>query len=192
MQKPGIRMLAACTAGGIHQQATRSLARANSCFVPYAKCHKDDFQLRPTRKSHNILGCRPHPHGNSTTTTRFGSRNVFGWAKLTSIIKPPVARREAGQQDPYDWLRSGDEKEIKQYLVNENAYAHQELRACKKFEKALFHEMEKRVAEKEEGVPELIEGWYYYMRTSEGSSFPIYCRYGKARMYIREPSHFNL
>ncbi len=106
----------------------------------------------------------------------FSSRNFFEWAKLSPKVDPPVARREDGA-DPYNWLRSGCEEEIRDHLLKENAYAEQELKASKKFEKMLFREMEKRVAEKEDGVPELIEGWYYYMRTKEGSPFPIYCRY---------------
>jgi hypothetical protein len=182
-------MLAACT-GGIHRQATSSLQRANSCFASHTDIHKNAFRLRPARKLHNNnVECHHHHHRRrhhyqtqhaNSTGRHFGTRNVFGWAKLTSATtKPPVARRESGggeQDDPYDWLRTGEEREIRQYLVNENTYAQQELRASKKFEKVLFHEMEKRVAEKEEGVPELLEGWYYYMRTNETSSFPIYCR----------------
>lgn len=115
----------------------------------------------------------PVRYGKRGILAASGSRPLFGW--VAPGLRAPVARKD-GFGDPYGWLRDGDEGKIKSYLDSENAYAKGVMKRCRDFEQALFHEMEGRVAEKEEGVPEFIEGWFYYMRTKEGSAFPIYCR----------------
>ena len=92
-----------------------------------------------------------------------------------SFSGPPKAERGVGE-DPYEWLRTGNERDIRRYLEKENKYAERMLKGGKRFEKVLVQEMSQRLAEAEEGIPELIEGWYFYARTEEGSSFPIYCR----------------
>ncbi len=57
-------------------------------------------------------------------------------------------------------------------------------------EKALFKEMSSRVAWSEEGDPEKIGAWFYYMRTEDGTAFPIYCR-RKGSMHAPEEIVLN-
>ena len=102
-----------------------------------------------------------------------GSRALFGW--LRSQQQPPVARVGA-ESDPYSWLQHGNEREIKSYLQAENRYAKAALRPIKKLERTLFAAMNARLDDQDHGDPEKIDGWYYYMRTRDGSAFPIYCR----------------
>lgn len=121
---------------------------------------------------------RPPTHGD-------GSRGLFEW--MHGKVHPPVARVGAGAgSDPYAWLQHGDEREIKAYLEAENKYAKSVLKPAKKLERALFKAMSERVDDQEHGDPEKIERWYYYMRTSADSSFPIYCRKEKLERGVEE------
>ena len=78
--------------------------------------------------------------------------------------------------DPYAWLQHGSEREIKAYLEAENRYCRAALKPVRALERALFRAMNERLVEPAQSDPEKIEQWYYYMRTREGSAFPIYCR----------------
>jgi len=62
------------------------------------------------------------------------------------------------------------------YLKEENSYTRRTLNQVAGLEKALFKEMSDRVVWGEEGDPEKIGEWFYYMRTEDGTAFPIYCR----------------
>ncbi len=99
----------------------------------------------------------------------------MGWIQ-GKVKQPPVARVGENINDPYEWVRHGDEREIKAYLADENQYAKAVLKPVKKLERLLFQAMSDRLEDQEHGDPERIEKWYYYMRTRENSSFPIYCR----------------
>jgi hypothetical protein len=107
---------------------------------------------------------------------RGSSRNlsIFSWVSKQPI--PPTARVLEGK-DPYAWIRNGNEREIKSYLESENRYAKNILRKTKSFEELLYNEMAARVPANEDGLPERIQNWLYYVRTEEGGNgFPIYCR----------------
>lgn len=109
-----------------------------------------------------------------------GHRHIFGvFGRVSGLSSPPVAEKRGGggdKDDPYEWLRSGSEREVRRHLEKENSYGEGRLKLSARLEKEMLAEMSSRIAEKDEGVPELIEGWHYYMRTEEGNSFPIYCR----------------
>ena len=106
---------------------------------------------------------------------RVGERafSFFGW--VTRGSSPPVAKVGEGS-DPYAWLQHGSEREIKAYLEAENRYCRAALKPVRALERALFRAMNERLVEPAQSDPEKIEQWYYYMRTREGSAFPIYCR----------------
>ena len=122
-----------------------------------------------------LAGSAPHagtPH-----------RTLFGWLQGAKI--PPVARVGKGG-DPYAWLQHGDEREIKAHLEAENQYAKWALKPVKKLEREVFAAMSGRLDDQEHGDPEKIEKWYYYMRTREGSAFPVYCRREKMNGGVEE------
>jgi oligopeptidase B len=101
------------------------------------------------------------------------SRKLFSW--LRGPLEPPEAPIGLGS-DPYAWLQHGDERKIKKYLEAENRYCRSVLKQAKQVERMYFSAMTERLGAQELGDPEKIEGWYYYMRTREGSAFPVYCR----------------
>lgn len=83
--------------------------------------------------------------------------------------------------DEYYWMndyfkKGPDSTKVLDYLKAENAYLDTMMSATKKFQADLFSEMKGRIKEKDESVPQLNNGYYYYTRTEEGKQYYKYCR----------------
>lgn len=84
-------------------------------------------------------------------------------------------------QDNYFWLndyfkKGPDSNKVIQYLEAENAYTATMLKDTEPFQAKLFDEMKARIKEKDESVPYLENGYYYYRRTEEGKQYYKLCR----------------
>jgi oligopeptidase B len=125
-------------------------------------------------------------------------------------IKAPIAKTEAKELvmhqdkriDPYFWMRLSDEQKnaeqkdaqtqaVIDYLEAENAYLDTMLSHTKTFKEQLFQEIKARIKEKDESVPYLLDGYWYYTRFEEGQEYPIYCR-KKGDMNASEEVMFNV
>jgi len=101
-----------------------------------------------------------------------------------SAVTPPVARREPtpttlhGQtlEDDYRWMRDKSSPETIAYLEAENAYTNAVMAPTKELQAKLYAEMLSHIKETDESVPYRDHGWFYYVRTLEGSQYPIHCR----------------
>ncbi len=102
---------------------------------------------------------------------------------------PPVAEKkdkEVGmhgdkRNDEYYWMndyfkKGPDSTKVVQYLEAENAYLDSMTSGLKGFEDKLFSELKGRIKEKDESVPVLNNGYYYYSRFVEGKDYSVYCR----------------
>jgi oligopeptidase B len=83
--------------------------------------------------------------------------------------------------DPYYWMydffgKGPDSNNVLAYLEAENAYLDTMMSATKGFQEKLYSEMRARIKEKDESVPYLKNGYYYYSRTDEGKEYFKYCR----------------
>lgn len=83
--------------------------------------------------------------------------------------------------DEYYWMndyfkKGPDSTKVVDYLKAENAYLDTMMAGTKKFQTSLFDEMKARIKEKDESVPQLSNGYYYYTRTEEGKQYYKYCR----------------
>ncbi|MDM1295601.1 S9 family peptidase [Sphingobacterium sp. N143] len=83
--------------------------------------------------------------------------------------------------DDYYWMIDYFKKEAKSqevitYLEEENAYTAAMLQDTEGFQEDLFQEMKSRIKEKDESVPYLKNGYYYYSRTEEGNQYFKFCR----------------
>jgi oligopeptidase B len=104
--------------------------------------------------------------------------------KTQSIVTPPTARKEStpttlhGQtlQDDYRWMREKSSPEVIAHLEAENAYTHSVMAPTQEFQAKLYAEMLSHIKETDESVPYPQRGWFYYVRTVEGSQYPIHCR----------------
>jgi len=102
-------------------------------------------------------------------------------------MKPPVAKKEPkvlkihGYEitDNYAWLRDRNEPrspEIIKYLEAENAYTEAHMGPHKAFADTLYKEMLGRIKQTDLSVPYKLGNYWYFNRTEEGKSYPIYLR----------------
>jgi len=126
-------------------------------------------------------------------TTFYAAAPLLALALLTNqsmaqsdlnVPKPPAAKRAAKRTtvhgetlvDDYFWLREKGNPEVLAYLEAENAYAAAMMKPTEAFQAALYREMLGRIKETDLGVPYREGDYFYYTRTEQGKSYPIYCR----------------
>lgn len=103
--------------------------------------------------------------------------------------KPPIAQKKERirnvHNDPvndhyywmYDFFGKGpDSAKVIDYLDAENAYLDAMMKDTEPVQQELFKEMRGRIKEKDESVPYLLNGYYYYTRTEDGKQYFKYCR----------------
>jgi oligopeptidase B len=84
-------------------------------------------------------------------------------------------------EDPYEWLRDKENPEVVGYLEAENSYTESRTEHLKELADAIFAEIKARTKETDLSVPTYTThpgglAYWYYVRTVEGSEYPIYCR----------------
>lgn len=112
-------------------------------------------------------------------------QNTFTWPD----VKPPIAKKKPyvhkahgdERQDPYYWMndffkKGPDSTNVVTYLEQENSYFEKMIEDAKGLENELYLEMKGRILEKDESVPYLDNGYYYYSRQEEGKDYYIICR----------------
>jgi oligopeptidase B len=108
-------------------------------------------------------------------------------ASLTSAAplakRVPTTRVHHGDVfvDPYEWLRDKSNPEVISYLEAENAYTEAQTAHLSELSDAIFSEIKARTKETDLSVPTYTShpggsAYWYYVRTVEGSEYPIYCR----------------
>lgn len=103
-----------------------------------------------------------------------------------SLVMPPKANKvphvmtDHGdtRTDNYYWLRDDSRKDPKvlDYLNAENAYTESVMKEGQALEETLFNEMVSRMAQNDESVPYIYNGYTYRTIYQEGKDFPIYQR----------------
>jgi len=83
--------------------------------------------------------------------------------------------------DNYYWMidyfkKGPDSTRVVEYLKAENAYLDTMMSGTASLRQSLFSEMKARIKEKDESVPWLLNGYYYYTRTEEGKQYYKFCR----------------
>ncbi len=79
--------------------------------------------------------------------------------------------------DEYYWMRNLEEdKDVRDFLNNENKNLDKYLEDTKELQKELYNEMRSRKKEVDETVPSKEGDYYYYNRYVLGGEYPIYCR----------------
>ncbi len=104
-------------------------------------------------------------------------------------LLPPVAERRPytrthhgdAVEDPYEWLRDKEDPATIAYLEAENAYTERRTAGLTELQESLFGEIKARTQETDLSVPTFSshgggQAYWYYVRTLEGSEYPLYCR----------------
>ena len=103
---------------------------------------------------------------------------------MQSSTTPPVARKESKStilhgktlEDDYGWMRDKASPEVLAYLNAENAHTNAAMQPTQGLQEKLYAEMLSHIKETDVSVPYRNRGWFYYVRTVEGSQYPIHCR----------------
>ncbi|MDB5192667.1 MAG: protease 2, partial [Segetibacter sp.] len=103
--------------------------------------------------------------------------------------KPPVAEKKPYTRtlhgdnvvDNYYWMidffkKGPDSTNVVSYLEAENNYLKTMMAGTEALQAKLYNEMKARIKEKDESVPVLKNGYYYYTRTEDGKQYFKYCR----------------
>jgi oligopeptidase B len=78
--------------------------------------------------------------------------------------------------DHFYWMNDKENPEVISYLEAENTYLEKVMKPFEKFKNNLFEEMKGRIKEDDQSVPYFKSGFYWYIRYTKGSEYPIYCR----------------
>ncbi|OKL53414.1 oligopeptidase B [Bowdeniella nasicola] len=78
--------------------------------------------------------------------------------------------------DSYEWLRNKDDAEVIDLLNAENAYTDAKTAHLGELKARIFDEIKSRTKETDLAVPSLIDGYWYYSRTTEGEQYPVWAR----------------
>lgn len=83
--------------------------------------------------------------------------------------------------DNYYWMidyfkKGKDSAAVVEYLTEENKYLDTMMAGTKQLQADLFKELKGRIKEKDESVPVLKNGYFYYTRSEEGQQYYKYCR----------------
>ncbi|TYP91548.1 oligopeptidase B [Sphingobacterium allocomposti] len=117
------------------------------------------------------------------------SDNINKQAVVWPDASAPVAEKKSHLRilhgdtvpDDYYWMndyfkKGPDSGAVVSYLEAENAYTAAMMKDTEELQASLFEEMKGRIKEKDESVPYLKNGYYYYSRTEEGKQYYKFCR----------------
>lgn len=112
--------------------------------------------------------------------------NRMEWPKNVTpptADKIPYIHKAHGDErmDEYYWMnayfkKGADSSRVLNYLEAENAYYSRLMEGTKELQDKLYNEMRSRIKEKDESVPYLKNGYYYYSRLVEGKDYFVFCR----------------
>ncbi len=108
----------------------------------------------------------------------------------------PVERTHHGDTviDPYEWLRDKTDPEVIAHLEAENAWTQARTEHLAGLRQEIFDDINARTLQTDLSVPEFTRhsdgaAYWYYVRTIEGSDYPIWCRVGAPdRDLVPDPS----
>lgn len=117
-----------------------------------------------------------------TETATDGENLTTMYDKMTA--QPPVATKKPkeltehshSRTDNYYWLNDRNDAGVIAYLEAENKYKDEVMAGLKDLQEDLFQEIKGRIKEKDESVPQMDNGYWYYYRFDEGLEYPIHCR----------------
>lgn len=78
--------------------------------------------------------------------------------------------------DDFFYMKDKTNKDVLEYLKQENAYTDTVMAHSKALRETLFLEMKGRIKEEDNTVPMLDNGYYYYSRTVAGKQYRVDCR----------------
>ena len=99
-------------------------------------------------------------------------------------MQPPIAKKERKELeihkdirvDDYYWMNKRDDKEVLDYLKQENAYFEEKTKHLKQLQNDIFQEIKSRIKENDSSVPYLFNDYWYWVEYETGNEYPLYYR----------------
>ena len=106
------------------------------------------------------------------------SIQLFCQDKPPTAKKIPVVFEEFSNKriDNYYWMKDKKNPAVLEYINQENAYSAAMLKPLEALQQQLFKEMDERQAKSFSSLPVKRNGYWYYNRTEEGKTYPVYFR----------------
>ncbi|KAJ3123056.1 hypothetical protein HK098_002239, partial [Nowakowskiella sp. JEL0407] len=83
-------------------------------------------------------------------------------------------------EDGFAWLNERENKEVLEYIEEENKYSREIMKETKPLQKMLYKEFVSRLDENEESAKVLLpDGYIYYSRKVPGEEYRVHCRLGE-------------
>ena len=97
-------------------------------------------------------------------------------APVARVVPQVTTIHDQKLVDNYHWLREKSSPEVMAYLEAENAYTETGMKRTAPLQEVLYKELVGRIKETDTQVPQFEDGFWYYSRTEQGKSYPIFCR----------------
>ncbi|MEL3908649.1 MAG: S9 family peptidase [Treponemataceae bacterium] len=104
--------------------------------------------------------------------------------KQSNFEKPPIAKIQktilkkfnTERVDNYFWLKDKNNKDVIEYLNQENKYTASVMDSTKELQSKIYSEIVGRIKEDDISYPIFENGYYYYFKTEKGKEYRTYCR----------------
>ncbi len=95
----------------------------------------------------------------------------------TTKKEPKIFNEHGGQRtDNYYWLSNAKDSNVINHLIAENKYVEAYLKPTEDLQKNLYDELVARIPGKDQSLPTMRNGYWYYSRFEEGKQYPYYVR----------------
>ncbi|TDW52275.1 oligopeptidase B [Flavobacterium sp. 270] len=97
-------------------------------------------------------------------------------APKANVISKKLKKHKETRIDNYFWLNDRENKDVIDYLNQENAYYESMTAHTKDLQGKLYEEMKSRIKEDDSSVPYFYNGYFYITRFETGKDYPIFSR----------------
>lgn len=111
-------------------------------------------------------------------------------APKAAEIPKKLKKHKETRIDNYFWLNDRENKEVIDYLNQENDYYQKMTDHTKGLQESLYEEMKSRIKEDDSSVPYFYNGYFYITRFETGQDYPIFAR-KKGSLSAEEEILFN-
>lgn len=79
-------------------------------------------------------------------------------------------------EDPYEWMRNKESKELKDYVDAQNAYYRSKVTHLKNLAVSIYDDFLSEIDQTDNSVPVRNHDYWYFAREKEGQQYGVYCR----------------
>lgn len=113
---------------------------------------------------------------NNKNENTLKNKNTEMPQPIAKKIRKELTNHENTRIDNYYWLNQRDNKDVLDYVAQENRYYRDKLKTTESMQDTLYDEIVSRMKQEESSVPYKSNGYFYYNRYEKGKEYSISCR----------------